>query len=151
MTDARLDLQRRQRLGMVEAVWGEHKTADQILNVLRGFEAVGEVGFVTRVDAEKARVVTSTLTSAEYHPLARCLTLGSCPSAVNTADVAVLSGGSSDAAVVAEIGLALRWQRRRHGATESVGDSVLLVPKDGAQGGRVPAEGRWVSASEAGA
>ena len=39
MTDARLDLQRRQRLGMVEAVWGEHKTADQILNVLRGFEA----------------------------------------------------------------------------------------------------------------
>ena len=109
MTDARLDLQRRQRLGMVEAVWGEHKTADQILNVLRGFEAVGEVGFVTRVDAEKARVVTSTLTSAEYHPLARCLTLGSCPSAGNTADVAVLSGGSSDAAVVAEIGLALRW------------------------------------------
>ena len=65
MTDARLDLQRRQRLGMVEAVWGEHKTADQILNVLRGFEAAGEVGFVTRVDAEKARVVTSTLTSAE--------------------------------------------------------------------------------------
>ena len=25
MTDARLDLQRRQRLGLVEAVWGEHK------------------------------------------------------------------------------------------------------------------------------
>ena len=109
MTDARLDLQRRQRLGMVEAVWGEHKTADQILNVLRGFEAAGEVGFVTRVDAEKARAVTSTLASVEYHPLARCLTLGSCPSAGNTADVAVLSGGSSDAAVVAEIGLALRW------------------------------------------
>ena len=27
MIDARLDLKRRERLGMVEAVWGEHKTA----------------------------------------------------------------------------------------------------------------------------
>ena len=33
--DARLDLRRRQRLGMVEAVWGEHKTADQIIATLK--------------------------------------------------------------------------------------------------------------------
>ncbi len=31
MIDARLDLKRRERLGMVEAVWGEHKTAEQII------------------------------------------------------------------------------------------------------------------------
>jgi len=31
---ARLDLQRRQRLGMVEAIWGEHKTAAQIAPIL---------------------------------------------------------------------------------------------------------------------
>ena len=35
MVDARLDLQRRRRLGMVEAIWGEHKTADQIIAILK--------------------------------------------------------------------------------------------------------------------
>ena len=34
MIDARLDLKRRERLGMVEAVWGEHKTAEQILSLI---------------------------------------------------------------------------------------------------------------------
>ncbi|NDF62231.1 MAG: circadian phase modifier CpmA, partial [Synechococcaceae bacterium WBB_3_034] len=39
---ARLDLQRRQRLGMVEAVWGEHKTAPQIAAILVRLQANGE-------------------------------------------------------------------------------------------------------------
>ena len=29
----RLDLGRRQRLGMVEAIWGEHKSAEQIARI----------------------------------------------------------------------------------------------------------------------
>ena len=37
MQDARLDLNRRSRLGMVEAIWGEHKTADQIIAILESF------------------------------------------------------------------------------------------------------------------
>ena len=49
--DARLDLRRRQRLGMVEAIWGEHKTADQIIAILETFATAGELGLVTRVDA----------------------------------------------------------------------------------------------------
>ena len=39
--DARLDLQRRARLGMVEAVWGQHKTAEQIVAVLRAIRDSG--------------------------------------------------------------------------------------------------------------
>ena len=59
--DARLDLRRRQRLGMVEAVWGEHKTADQIIAILESFAAAGELGLVTRVDPEKAARVCLSL------------------------------------------------------------------------------------------
>ena len=110
MIDARLDLQRRQRLGMVEAVWGEHKSADQIAGVLRGFQRVGELGLVTRVDPDKAAGVQAEIPVVTYHPLARCLTLGDCPvPASSAAQVAVLSGGTSDAMVVAEISLALQW------------------------------------------
>lgn len=110
MIDARLDLERRQRLGMVEAVWGQHKSADQIATVLRGFDQAGELGFVTRVESDKAAGVQQLCPAVDYHPVARCLTLGCCPApGSDSADVAVLSGGISDAAVVAEISLALEW------------------------------------------
>ena len=107
--DARLDLRRRQRLGMVEAVWGEHKSADQIIAILETFAAAGELGFVTRVDPPKAARVCEALPEVELHPDARCLTLGSLPSVPPPpAEVVVLSGGSSDRTVVAEAALALR-------------------------------------------
>lgn len=54
---ARLDLARQQRLGMVEAVWGEHKSAQQILEILRRLHAAGVQGLVTRVSEEKAAAV----------------------------------------------------------------------------------------------
>ena len=65
--DARLDLRRRQRLGMVEAVWGEHKTADQIIDILESFSAAGELGLVTRVAPEKAARVCEALPAVELH------------------------------------------------------------------------------------
>ncbi|MBA4736724.1 MAG: nickel pincer cofactor biosynthesis protein LarB [Synechococcus sp.] len=107
--DARLDLRRRQRLGMVEAVWGEHKTADQIVAILESFAAAGELGFVTRVAPEKAARVCEALPEVARHPDARCLTLGALPPVpAPPAEVVVLSGGSSDRTVVAEISVALR-------------------------------------------
>jgi NCAIR mutase (PurE)-related protein len=59
----RLDLQRRQRLGMVEAVWGEHKSAEQIAAIVEQLLAAGEVVLVTRVDAAKATAVQAALQS----------------------------------------------------------------------------------------
>ena len=52
--DSRLDLERRRRLGMVEAVWGEHKSEDQIVSILQAMQSAGELALVTRVDPEKA-------------------------------------------------------------------------------------------------
>jgi len=79
LQDARLDLKRRQRLGMVEAVWGEHKTADQIIAILECFAAAGELGLVTRVDPDKAAAVQQRLPAVQVHPQARCLSLGTLP------------------------------------------------------------------------
>lgn len=109
LQDARLDLNRRRRLGMVEAVWGEHKTADQIIAILQRFAEAGELGLVTRVDAEKAAAVQQRLPAVQVHPEARCLSLGQLPDPPDgPAAVAVLSGGSSDRSVVCEIALALQ-------------------------------------------
>ena len=76
--DARLDLRRRQRLGMVEAIWGEHKTADQIIAILESFAAAGELGLVTRVDPEKAARVCDCLLYTSPSP--RDATLSRMPS-----------------------------------------------------------------------
>lgn len=109
MVDARLDLQRRRRLGMVEAIWGEHKTGDQIIAILRRFEDAGELGLVTRVDATKADFISAALPQVRIHPHARCLTMGALPTPKGGApEVAVISGGSSDRTVVSEATLALQ-------------------------------------------
>ena len=108
MVDARLDLQRRRRLGMVEAIWGEHKTPDQIVAILKRFEDAGELGLVTRVDATKADFISAALPQVRIHPHARCLTMGVLPTPKDAApEVVVISGGSSDRMVVAEATLAL--------------------------------------------
>ena len=107
--DARLDLNRRRRLGMVEAIWGEHKTADQIIAILERFSAAGELGLVTRVDGDKAEAVSRRLPAVQVHSEARCLSLGDLPQAPHgPSAVAVVSGGSSDRTVVSEAALALK-------------------------------------------
>ena len=113
----RLDLQRRKRLGMVEAVWGEHKTAAQIAAILVELHQQDELALATRVDAEKAEAVQQLLadqpmlqTQLQIHRQARCLSLGP-PAAQqpHLGEVVVLSGGTSDLTVAAEAELALRW------------------------------------------
>ena len=57
MSEHRLDLERRQRLGLVEAIWGEHKSAEQIIAIARDFQRAGELALVTRVDETKAAAI----------------------------------------------------------------------------------------------
>jgi NCAIR mutase (PurE)-related protein len=116
--DIRLDLGRRGRLGMVEAVWGEHKSVDQIAAVMLEMQQAGELALVTRVSVEKAAAVQRRLeerigtpeaaAAPVHHPLARCLTWPAPPPADPAlGQVAVLGGGSSDLTVAAEARLAL--------------------------------------------
>ena len=117
---ARLDLQRRHRLGMAEAIWGEHKTADQIASILLRLQRAAELALATRVDAAKAEAVqrclqadpigATHLDQLQFHPEARCLSLG--PPATlrpDLGEVVVLTGGTSDLPVASEAQLALHW------------------------------------------
>lgn len=117
----RLDLQRRQRLGMVEAIWGEHKTAAQIASICQVLQAAGEVVLATRINAEKAALVQSQCPpgSLSFHPQARCLTSSSLPHPdPGRGLVAVLAGGTSDLTVASEAQLAL--------ACHGVGSELVL-------------------------
>ena len=105
----RLDLNRFSRLGIIEAIWGENKTCDQIAEILNTLSQLNQLAFVTRVSKEKAENLLSLFDKAEFHSQARCLTLGS-PISINSSnlEVVVVSGGTSDLPVAAEAELALR-------------------------------------------
>ena len=109
MTDARLDLNRRKRLGMVEAVWGQHKSVDQIIRILLEIASSGELGLVTRVNPQKADEVKATIPEVFFDKQASCLILGDIPILSDGyPDVAIISGGTSDLSVVSEASLSLR-------------------------------------------
>ena len=108
LQESRLDLQRRRRLGMVEAVWGQHKSVDQIVAILQTMQSAGELALVTRVDQTKAAAVQERCSAVQIHHQAACLTLGEIPVTWQESQVAVLSGGTSDRRVAEEAALALR-------------------------------------------
>ena len=101
---------------MVEAIWGEHKSPEQIAAILRSLDQAGELALVTRVSGSKAEAVAALLgdeaprLELTHHPQARCLTAGlSAPLTTEGPEeqVVVLGGGSSDLGVASEACLAL--------------------------------------------
>jgi len=132
-SQANLDLGRRPRLGMVEAVWGQHKQANQIAAILRDLVAAGETALVTRVSPSKAAAVARLLRedgpaqpALTHHPEARCLTAPGLPP-VNPAmgQVMVVTGGTSDHIVAREAALALRCHGVHSALVEDVGVAGL--------------------------
>jgi len=113
--DLRLDLGRRGRLGMVEAIWGEHKSLEQIVAALAGLREGGEITLVTRLTADRAQALLALLPAAgldpdayRHHGEACCLASRQLPLPDPGLEaVTILAGGSSDRAVASEAALAL--------------------------------------------
>ncbi len=123
---ARLDLERWSRLGLVEAVWGEHKTFEQISDILCSLQNANELALVTRVNPEKAKQLLKLFHTAKFHDEARCLTVGEAlPIDQSLGEVAIISGGTSDLVVAAEAELALRWHGVRTRLVLDVGVAGL--------------------------
>ena len=98
---------------MVEAVWGEHKSAAQITAIASELLVAGETVLVTRVAPAKAEAVLAGLAAASlvYRPEAACLCSVLPDASPDLGKVMVLGGGSSDLTVASEALLALRAHR----------------------------------------
>ena len=108
MKQSIIDFQRRSRLGVIEAIWGEHKTIEQISEILKKYQFESETALVTRLSKDKGEKLLGEFPSAEFHEIAGCLTMGEfkeCNS--SEGEVIILTGGTSDAGVASEAEIAL--------------------------------------------
>jgi len=106
--DIKFDFQRRDRLGLIEAIWGQDKSIDQLERLCGNVLSKNEVVFITRINSEKANYLLDLYDDARFHEEANCLTIGkNFNKIITNKKVAIISGGSSDLAVTLEAQLAL--------------------------------------------
>jgi NCAIR mutase (PurE)-related protein len=99
---ARLDIDRLERTGDAEVVYGAGKTPEQIVELLRTLHQThpSHAVLATRLSVEAQEAVAVSLPDAVVDPVGRTAVLGSPPAHRGT--VAVVSAGTSDAPEAAE-------------------------------------------------
>ena len=102
---ANLDLDRFRRRGIPEVIFGEPKSAGQILELMRRLNAAGQNAFATRVSPEKARLVLEAEPDTKYHAAARALTRDVAALPACHGRVAVVCAGTADIPVAEEAAL----------------------------------------------
>ena len=106
--DIRFDFQRKDRIGLIEAIWGEDKSVDQLKRLSKEVLSKEEVVFITRINKEKASQLLEQYGEGKFFEEANCLIIGENLNKLRTnKKVAIISGGSSDLAVTIEAKLAL--------------------------------------------
>ena len=107
--EVRYDFERRERIGFIEAIWGEDKNIEQLKKVAQNVLEKNEVVFITRINLEKSNALLEIYPYAKAYPDARCLIIGQNKYKFMTKRrVAIISGGTSDSNVVLEAKLALK-------------------------------------------
>jgi len=103
---ARLDLDRARRTGTPEVVYAAGKTPEQTVACLEALRDGGSaLAWATRVDEATAAAIQVRWPDAVLDPEARCAFVGELPAPVGS--VLVLTAGTSDGAVAAEVAATL--------------------------------------------
>lgn len=120
---AQVDLERAQRTGIGEVIFGEGKTAQQVVAIMRELHEKQGFALATRISSEKAKAVLAALPETIYHDTARVLQLGEKTERLPGV-VAVAAAGTSDLPVAEEARVVL----------EALGQPTALITDVGVAG-----------------
>jgi len=99
---ANVDHHRALRAGMPEVVFGPGKTPQQLAEICGRLARHGNNVLATRVTPEQVRAVRRKLRKAEFHELARAITVTQDDTCYGKGRIAVISAGTSDIPVAEE-------------------------------------------------
>ncbi len=99
---ATLDHHRALRHGFPEVVFCQGKTPAQAAAIFERLAARGPIVLGTRATPEVYDAVRARVQAAQYHALARAITVGAVPEASRSAGVTVVSAGTADVPVAEE-------------------------------------------------
>ncbi|MCF8044892.1 MAG: nickel pincer cofactor biosynthesis protein LarB [Desulfarculaceae bacterium] len=117
---AHVDHHRSARKGFCEVIFGQGKTADQVIGIMEKMAGREAVILATRMDAQKAEAVLEKFENARYHQEAGLVELRTYePDISGNGDILVISAGTSDIPVAEEALLTARAMGNR---TETVYD-----------------------------
>jgi NCAIR mutase (PurE)-related protein len=99
---AMVDLERQERCGAAEVIFGQGKTVAQILKIAQVLRKNKQPVLISRLDPAKARVLCKKLPGSVYHDSARMLTLAPAALKTGACRVAICAAGTSDLPVAEE-------------------------------------------------
>lgn len=120
-TDIEFDFSRRERLGFPEIVYGEAKSVDQLQRIIGQCRERNHPVLISRCQPEKAL----TLEGGHYDAVARTWVWNPRPKPSTGGKVAILSGGTADAPVVAECANTLHFLGVHSQSFQDVGVAAI--------------------------
>ncbi len=121
---SRVDLTREERNGAPEVIYGEGKTAEQIIEIIASLIKNGSRVLATRVAPSAAEAISQAYPESNYDSLSRVLTIGEKPEHKTEHKIAIVCAGTSDLAIAEEARL----------TAEFYGNPVLKVTDAGVAG-----------------
>lgn len=102
---SRVDLNRAERNGAAEVIFGQGKTPDQIIDIMQSLSARNQNILVTRISPEAAAAVQQTFSNSNYEALPKLLSLEATPTEKTKSKIAIVCAGTSDLPVAEEAAL----------------------------------------------
>lgn len=105
---AKLDHHRALRTGMPEVIFAAGKTTDQVAAIFARMAHAGGNVLATRASRENYEAVLAVEPRAEFHAMARCITLTQAATTPGKGTIAVVCAGTSDLPVAEEAAVTAR-------------------------------------------
>ena len=116
---ARVDIERPMRCGLPEVIYCPGKTAEQVTKIVISLKESGQDVLATRATPEQYEAVRKQVPEAEYHEIARAVTVDVAEPVPPAGRIAVICAGTSDLPVAEEAALTAE---RMGAAVERISD-----------------------------
>ncbi|MCX7049694.1 MAG: nickel pincer cofactor biosynthesis protein LarB [Candidatus Sumerlaeota bacterium] len=110
---AKVDAHRHARRGIPEVIYGESKSAEHIIAIVRAIEQAGQNVLCTRISPEKAKAIQRKVKGLKYNALARTLMKTPYPPEKAPGKILVICAGTSDLSVAEEAAVTLEFLNDR--------------------------------------